>query len=102
MGSQAGTTASGSDGGGSQAWAGPGNITAIDGVDATWGASGATLSDALIAAINGFTIPAGNYINGIEVEVVRKTGSAGDQVGINALNVSLGGLTGTAKVDATL
>lgn len=53
------------------AWTNPGNITADDASDATCGtiAKGGSTTDWLVADQFGLSVPAGNYINGIEIQV---------------------------------
>lgn len=84
---------------GSVTWSNPGNITALDNVYATASLSTSTFSHYLKATNFGFSIPVDATIDGIVVEIERKS-SVGSAVNDNRIRIVKGGVVGTTDRSA--
>jgi len=69
---------SGTDGGGSYPWSNPGRICAADGSSATnsAGAGDEVYTNLIVASYFGFSIPSGSSIDGIKLEIYRKSSAS--------------------------
>ena len=89
----------GADAGGlGTAWSNPGNVTAADASEASATLAGLGTTNYLLATGFGFAIPGGATINGVAVEVKRRSGLG---TSISDAGVSLakaGSITGTPQI----